>query len=330
MKAAVYTQYGPPEVVHWVEVPDPRVKPDQVLVRVHATTVNRNDCGFRKPEYPWIIRPIQGLFRPKRQILGTEFSGTILAVGAKVTQFKAGDEVFGLTGNDFGTHAEKLVIRADSAIALKPKNLTHEKAVAICDGPWLAYNLYKKLEAKSIPGSDKKIVINGASGSIGSSFLQLAKNGGWHVTAVASTRSLDIIRSLGADLVMDYAKQDFHQLEGKYDAVVDAVGKSSFHRCKHLIRDQGFYFSTELGDWFLQNPLLALWTPIRGGVQVRFPIPVLNQSEMKYFAELAEAGKLKPVIDRTYSADQIVEAYRFVETEQKIGSVVVQITEGLG
>ncbi len=319
MKAAVYTQYGPPEVVTIQEVMAPSPRNNEVLVRVHATTVNRNDCGFRTPEYPAIIRPIHGLFRPRKTILGTEFAGVVEAAGKDVQSLKVGDRVFGLTGNHFGTHAEYVCVRESGAISAMPSNCQFDEAVAILDGPWLALNLLRALDLKRA----RKILINGASGSIGSACVQLAKHFGAEITAVCSTRSLDIIRSLGADRLLDYAKEDFTKLNETFDAVIDAVGKSSFPKCKHLLNKDGFYLSSEFGDWIPQNPLLSLWTSLVGGKQVRFPLPRLNKADILFFKELAENGKLIAVIDCRFPLEHIVDAYRYVQTGQKIGNVVI-------
>jgi NADPH:quinone reductase-like Zn-dependent oxidoreductase len=320
MKAAVYTKYGPPEVVTLRDVLRPSPKRDQILVKIYASTVNRNDCGFRAPEYPLIVRPLHGLFRPRQTILGTEFAGTVEEIGSDVSTFTIGDRVFGLTGNSFGTHAEFVCVAEGGAVAPMPENLQFEEAAAICDGPWLALNMLKCLDLKG----KRKILVNGASGSIGSACVQLLKYFGAEVVAVCSTRSLEVVKSLGADITIDFSKEDFTQCGLTFDAILDAVGKSNFYQCKPLLKDGGIYISSELGEWFFQNPWLALWTPIVGGKQVRFPIPKLNKIDLLLFKALAEKNKLVAVIDRTYSLADIVEAYRYVETRQKVGNVVIQ------
>ncbi len=201
--------------------------------------------------------------------------------------------------------------------------MTYDKAAAICDGPWLAMNILKSLDLKP----RQSILVNGASGSIGSSCVQLLKYSGATVTAVCSAKSIEIVRALGADVIIDYSKDDFTRCGQVFDAVIDAVGKSSFPRCKHLLKKDGIYVSTELGDWFLQNPLLALWTRITGGKRVKFPIPKENKADLLFFRELAEKGKLKAVIDRSYPLEEIVNAYRYVQMGQKIGSVVIVISD---
>jgi NADPH:quinone reductase-like Zn-dependent oxidoreductase len=322
MKAIVYTKYGPPEVLQLKEVEKPTPKDNEVLIKIYATTVNRTDCGFRKPAYPLIIRPINGILKPKRMILGSELSGEIEAVGKDVTLFKKGDQVFGLTGDNFGAHAEYICLPEKSSIVTKPTNMNYEEAAAVCDGLMLAFNILKKI---NLP-KGKKILIYGASGSIGTAGVQLAKYYGAEVTAVCNTQNVELVKSLGADEVIDYTKDDFTKSRKTYDVVFDAVGKSSFFRCRKLIKKGGIYFSTDLG-FLVQNLFLALWTSIFGstpsGKKVFFPIPKLTKEDVSFFKELIEAGKYKAVIDRRYPLDQIVEAYRYVETEQKTGNVVI-------
>ena len=324
MKAAVYTNYGPPEVVKLKEVEKPVPKGDEVLIKIIATTVNRTDCGFRKPEYPVIIRLVNGLFKPKKQILGSEFAGVVEEVGRDVKQFNKGDEVFGLTGDNFGTHTEYICIAEDGAVTTKPLNFSFEESAAVCDGLMLAYNYIK--ENKNPVG--KNILIYGASGSIGTAAVQLAKYFGLLVTAVCNTKNLDIIKSLGANEVFDYTKEDFTKIRQSFDVVFDAVGKTSYFKCKNLIKRGGIYFSTDLG-FLAQNPFLALWTSVframPSGRKVLFPIPKVTKKEINFFKEIIEAGKYKAVIDRKYKLEEVVEAYKYVETEQKTGNVVITI-----
>ncbi|MDP1675490.1 MAG: NAD(P)-dependent alcohol dehydrogenase [Bacteroidota bacterium] len=320
MKAIVYTEYGPPEVLQLKEVPKPTLKNNEVLIKIHATTVNRNDCGFRKPEYPVIIRLINGLFKPKKTILGSELAGEIEAVGNNVKTFKPGDKVFGLSTNNFGAHAEYICLPEESSITIKPANMSYEEAAAVCDGLFLAMNLIRKMDFKNSPN----ILINGATGSIGSACVQLAKHYGATITAVCNTVNFELVKSLGADAVIDYTKEDFTSNGQLYDAVIDAVGKSSFFRCKKLLKPNGIYFSTDLG-YLSQNIFLALLTPIIGGKKVKFPIPKESKEDILLFKELIEAGHYKAVVDRTYPIEQIIEAVKYVETAQKIGNVVITL-----
>jgi len=324
MKAIIYTKYGPPEVLQLKEVEKPTPKDNEVLVKIFATTVNRTDCGFRKPEYPVIIRLTNGLFKPKKQILGSELAGIVEEVGINVKLFKKGDEVFGLTGNNFGAHAEYICLPEDGAVVTKPSNMNFEEAAAVCDGLMLAYNYIKEIKDPA----GKNILIYGASGSIGTSTVQLAKYFGLEVTAVCNTKNLELVKSLGAEVVIDYIKEDFTKINQSFDVVMDAVGKSSYFKCKNLIKPGGIYFSTDLG-YLAQNPFLALWTSIFGampcGKKVLFPIPKEKKKDIQLFKEIIEAGKYKAVIDRKYKLEEIVEAYKYVETEQKTGNVVITI-----
>jgi NADPH:quinone reductase-like Zn-dependent oxidoreductase len=319
MRAIVHTQYGPPEVLQLKEVEKPIPKNNEVLIRVRATTVNRTDCGFRRPEY-FIVRLIAGFFKPKKTTLGNELAGEIEAIGADVKTFKPGDSVFGLSAYNFGAHAEYICLPESGSLAIKPTNMSYEEAAAVCDGLMLGMNLIRKIDFKDTP----KILVNGASGSIGSACVQLAKYHGGEVTAVCTTKNFELIRLLGANNVMDYTKEDFTKTGQVYDVVLDAVGKSSFFKCKQVMKPGGTYFSTELG-YLWQNVFLALFTPILGGRKVKFPIPTDSKKDIVLFKELIEAGKYKAVIDRTYPLEQIVEATKYVETGEKTGNVVITL-----
>jgi len=323
MKAAVYIKYGPPDVVQLKEVEKPTPKDNEVLIKIQATTVNRTDCGFRKPEYPLIIRLTNGLFRPKRKILGSELAGEVEAVGKDVKAFKTGDQVFGLTGNRFGAHAEYICLPEKASIVAKPANMSSEEAAAVCDGAMLAFTYIRKADLQT----GDRILIYGASGSIGSAAVQLAKYYGARVTAVCNTKNLEIVKSLGADEIIDYTKEDFTKSGHTYEVVFDAVGKTSFFRCKNLLKKGGLYFSTDLG-FLAQNLFLVLWTGIFGSRKVKFPVPKDRKEDVAFFKELIEAGKYRAVIDRRYPLEQIVEAYRYVETGQKTGNVVITVGPG--
>lgn len=321
MKAFVNTKYGPPEVLQLKEVEKPTPKDNEVLIKIHATTVNRTDCGFRQPEY-FIVRLFSGLFKPKKTILGNELSGEIEAIGKNVKTFKPGDQVFGLSTFNFGTHAEYICISEEKSITTKPVNMSFNEAAAVCDGLMLAMNIIKKIDFKKTP----KILINGASGSIGSASVQLAKYYGAEITAVCNTKNLELLKSLGADEVIDYTKEDFTENGKVYDVVFDAVGKSTFFCCKKLLKPKGVYFSTELG-YLSQNIFLALLTPIFGGKKVKFPIPTDCKEDIILFKELIESGNYKAVIDRKYSLEQIIEATKYVETGQKTGNVIISLIQ---
>jgi len=326
MKASVHTTYGPPDAVLRLEDrPRPVPRDDEVLIRVRATTVNRTDCGFLRGE-PLIARPFSGLRGPKATILGSELAGEVEAVGRSVRSFDMGDPVFGLavfgvTRLHFGAHAECVCLPESWPTAQKPATVTFEEAAAVCDGLMLAMAFIRKAGLRA----GQRILVNGASGSIGSAAVQLAKDYGAEVTAVCGTQGLELVRSLGADVVIDYAREDFTRRDpGTYDAVLDAVGKSSFRRCAPLLKPGGVYLSSELG-FLAQNALLSLWPGSIGGRRVRFPVPTASKEDVRLFAELLESGRYRAVVDRRYRLEEIVDAYRYVETGQKIGNVVITI-----
>jgi NADPH:quinone reductase-like Zn-dependent oxidoreductase len=319
MKAIVYREYGPPEVAVLEEVPTPVPADQEVLIKVHASTVNRTDCGFRSAEY-FIVRFFSGLIRPKNQILGCEFAGEIGSIGKNVTSFKVGDRVFGFNEAKFGGHAEYMTMPENGTLALIPENLSYKEAAPLTEG--VHYALCDLKAAKIQSG--QQILINGGTGAIGSAAVQLSNYFGAKVTAVCHRDHVELLKSLGAHEVIDYTQTDFTKLNKKFDIVFDAVGKSSFGKCKPILKDHGIYMSTELG-YMSQNPFLAMITPFLGGKKVLFPIPTITKEDVKFFKELAEKGKFIPLIDRSYPMDQIVEAYRYVETGQKIGNVVIEI-----
>ena len=319
MKAAVHTRYGPPDVVRISEVDKPAAKDNEVLVKVHATTVNRTDSGLRAAK-PFINRFFTGLLRPRVTVLGNEFAGAVEAVGRGVTFFEVGDRVFGYNGTRFGAHAEYVAMPQDGSLATMPAKVTYEEAAPSIEGSHYALSLIRKAKIRS--GQD--VLVNGATGAIGSAAVQLLKHLGANVTAVCASEHLELVKGLGADRVIDYTAQDFTKDPQTYDVVLDAVGKSSFGRCKRLLKPGGIYLSSDLGP-LSQNPILALITPLVGGKRVMFPIPKDDQEMARYLKGLLESGAFKPVIDRRYRLDQIVEAYTYVETGQKIGNVVISV-----
>ena len=321
MRAIVYTKYGPPEVAKLMEVPKPLPKDNEVLIKVYASTVNRTDSGFRSAEY-FISRFWTGILRPKHQILGCEFAGIIEEIGKSVTTFKKGDKVFGFNDKTCGGHGEYLTIAETDAVTTMPDNLSFHEAAALTEGAH--YALVDIRAAKIEPGQN--VLVYGATGAIGSAAVQLLKHFGTKVTAVCNTKNVELVKSLGADVVIDYQTQDFTQTENKFQFIFDAVGKSSFGQCKPLLTEKGIYISTELGK-NSENIFFALTTPILGGKKVLFPMPTINQKDVILLKELAEKGEYKPLIDRHYKLDQIVEAYKYVESEQKTGNVVIKIVE---
>jgi len=324
MKAALYTRYGPPDVVRITEVDKPVAGENEVLVKVAATTVNRTDCGYRAAK-PFILRFFTGLRnpKPKRMVLGTEFAGEVEAVGSGVTSFEVGDRVFGYIEGPFGAHAEYLTTRADASVATMPANSSFEEAAASTEGSH--YALANIRAAKISSGQD--VLVNGGTGAIGSAAVQLLKSVGAQVTVVCSTEHVALVERLGADRVIGYRATDFTTDDQTYDVVFDAAGKSSFARCKRLLKPKGIYLSTELGP-FPQNPILALITPLFGGKKVLFPLPKHDQELVEHIKGLVESGAFKPLIDRRYPLEEIVEAYRYVETGQKVGNVVITLQDG--
>ena len=314
MKAIINTEYGSADVLKLQEIEKPIPKPNEVLVKIYGTTVNRTDTGLRSAEY-FISRLFTGLFKPRFHTLGSEFAGIIEQIGENVKSFKVGDEIFGLSTSNFGSHAEYLAIPESASIALKPNNFTFYEAACIGEGPYLALNYLTKFKIDKTT----QILINGTSGSIGSSGLQLAKYFGAEVTAVTDTKNLALAKTLGADFVVDYTKEDFTATDKKFDLVFDAVGKSSFFKCKKLLKENGTYFSTELG-YLSQNVYLPLFTK-----KIIFPIPKDTKEQVEFFKELAEKGHLRAIIDRQYTLEEVAEAHRYVEKGMKVGSVSIKV-----
>jgi len=316
MRAVVYDTYGPAEVLHIEEVARPVPKESEVLVKVHASTITRSDCGYRGAD-PFFSRVFTGLLRPKQRIAGTELSGVVEEVGSAVTSFAVGDEVFGLRS---GANAEYVCVREQGALAHKPASLTFEEAAALSDGASIA----RACLAPADLGPGERIVVYGASGAIGTAAVQLAKATGAHVTAVCNTKNVELVRSLGPDVVIDYTQEDFTRNGETYDVVFDAVGKTSFRRCRHSLKPGGVYLETDLG-FMWHVPLLAVATRIIGSKRVTLQIPKYTKEDVSYVKQLVEAGKYRPVVDRTYPFEQVVEATRYVETGQKTGNVVLTV-----
>ena len=319
MQAAVHIRYGTPEVVRIIEVDKPMIGPTEVLVQVHATTVNRTDCAYRAAK-PFFMRLFTGLIRPRATVLGNEFAGVVVDVGRSVTRFSVGENVFGYNEGPFGAHAQYLAIPEDGSLTTMPANLTYVEAAPSTEGSH--YALAQIRGAKIAEGQD--VLVYGATGAIGSAAVQLLKSLGVNVTAVCDTANMALLRGLGADRVIDYTTTDFTHDDQTYDVVLDSVGKTSFSQCRPLLKPAGIYISSELGP-HAQNPFLALIAPLQRGKRVLFPIPKHDQEMMAYFRDLLESGQFKPVVDRTYPLDKIVDAYRYVETGQKIGNVVITV-----
>jgi NADPH:quinone reductase-like Zn-dependent oxidoreductase len=318
LRAVVCDRYGPPEVLRVEDVERPSPKADEVLVKVHATTMTRSDCGWRSAQPYFFVRFFTGLLRPRRRILGTEVAGEVEAVGSGVSEFQVGDRVFGICG--FGAHAEFVSVAESSPIAVKPKNASFEEAAAIGDGGCTALSCLNQVHLRS----GQRILVYGASGSIGTAAVQLARHLGAEVTAVCGTRSVEVVSSLGADEVIDYQKADFTKNGKTYDVIFDAVGKNSFRRCRRSLRSGGTFMSTDLGYiWHL--PVVILWTRLIGDKRATIGIARYRKEDVVLLRDLAERGEYRAVIDRSYPLEEVVDAARYVETGQKIGSVVLKV-----
>ena len=318
MKAVVNTRYGSPDILEIREVPKPEPGAGEVLVKVYTTTVNRTDCGMLGAR-PFFIRFFIGLRRPKRTVLGLDFAGTVEAVGAGVTSFKPGERVFGMSPDDYGAHAEYLRMPEKGTIAAMPADLPFDEAV-VCEGAWYADTNLKKFNLK--PGHE--ILIYGASGAIGTAAVQLAKSYGAEVTAVVATQHLNLVKSLGADHAVDYTAEDFTQIGETFDFVFDSVGKTTFFRCRRLLKPGGIFAATDLGPWG-QNPLLAIWSSITGSDRVVFPMPKSSKAFVDFLKARMEAGEFRAIIDRKYPLEAIADGYRYVETGKKTGIVVINV-----
>jgi NADPH:quinone reductase-like Zn-dependent oxidoreductase len=312
VRAVVRDRYGPPEVLHIGEVDRPVPADDEMLVRVQATTVTQTDCGWRRAR-PFFVRYFTGIRRPKWTTLGMEFAGEVEAVGSAVAEFAPGDRVFGV--KTYGAHAEFVSVRAAGAAAHMPSGLTFEQAAAICDGFCIALSCLRKADLRE----GRTMVVYGATGSVGTAAVQLARHFGAHVTAVSNTKNVELVRSLGADEVIDYEREDFTRNGKTYDVIFDAVGKHSYRRCRRSLAPNGIFVETDLG-FMWHVPLLAL-----ASKRVTLGVARYKQEDVVLLKELVEAGGYRPVIDRVYPLEDVVDATRYVETGQKTGNVVLTV-----
>jgi NADPH:quinone reductase-like Zn-dependent oxidoreductase len=324
MKAIVHTAYGPPEELQVKEVEKPVPKEDEVLIKIHATTVTTSDCNVRNltftPKLFHLPMRMQfGITKPNNSKLGLDLAGEVEAVGKDVTRFKVGDQVFGTTEPVYGAHAQYICLPEEAVLTGKPANMTYEEATTI---PGMGNTALYFIRDLGKVQDNQKVLINGASGGIGTFAVQLAKHYGADVTGVCSTSNLELVKSLGADRVIDYTKEDFTQTGETYDVIFDAVGKSSFLRCKGALKENGVYLDTLPK---LSTILHMLWTSAVGSKKIKMggaPAKVENLISLRVFVE---AGKLKTVIDRRYPLDQIVEAFEYVEGGHKKGNVVITV-----
>ena len=322
MKAVVYDRYGPPDVLHIEDVAKPEPTEDELRVRVRAAAVTRGDCATRDANrrsgalVTLVSRLVSGVRRPRQPILGSEFAGEVEALGAAVDDFAVGDRVFGSTGFRFGAHAEFVCVRRDSRVAPMPAGLTFEQAAAITDGGLNSLWCLRLAQ----PLEERKVLVYGASGAIGSAAVQLAKHFGADVTAVCGTKNVELLRTLGAGAVIDYMKEDFTRNGRTYDVIMDAVGKHSFRRCKGSLNPGGRYLATD----GLDNLVLSMWTARFGDKRVIFKLPPrYTRQDVIFLKELVESGRFHPVVDRSYPLEEVIEASRYVETEQKTGNVIL-------
>ena len=317
----MHARYGAPEVVHVAEVGVPVVGARDVRVAVHATTVNRTDCGFRAGK-PFFVRAFTGPLRPRARILGNEFAGVVESVGEAVTRFSVGDRVFGYSGR-FGAHAELLLVPEEGLIAPVPAGLSFRDVAAGTEGAHYALSVIWKAGIRG--GQD--VLVNGATGGIGSAAVQLLADLGARVRGVCGAEYVDLVSGLGADRVIDRDAVDFTHDEHRYDVVFDAVGKSSFGRCRRLLKPRGLYLTTDLGPWS-QNVVLPVVTRLGRGRRVMLPLPIENREIIEYLRDRIASGRFRPVVDRDYPLAQIVDAYRYVETGQKVGNVIITVVPG--
>ena len=330
MKAIVYTEYGSPDVLHLTEVEKPTPKDNEVLIRIDATTVNFGDMlarnfkavsprKFNMPFLFWLpARLAFGFNKPRKHILGSEFAGKIEDVGKDVTRFKKGDQVFGYLGESMGAYAEYRCVPESGCVSMKPSNLSCAKAAVIPYGAIMALSLLRK--AKIQPG--QQVLINGASGGIGSAAVQLARHFGAEVTGVCGTPRLEFVKSLGADRVIDYTKEDFTQGSETYDLIFDVLGKSSFSHCKRSLKPNGIQL---FASFKMKQLFQMLWTSMIGSRKVICAIAPGSLEDLISVRELVEAGKIKAIIDRCYPLEQTAEAHRYVESGHKQGHVVITI-----
>ncbi|WP_347756228.1 NAD(P)-dependent alcohol dehydrogenase [Agrococcus sp. ProA11] len=322
MRAAVSARYGAPDVVVVRDIPAPVPADDEILIRVSATTVNRTDCAYRAAR-PFFMRAFTGLRRPRRTVLGTEFVGEVVQAGGAVDRFAVGDRVFGYCEGRFGAHAELLVVRQGSAVATVPEGIDQVTAAAATEGSHYAASAIRRAGVRA----GDRVLVNGATGGIGSAAVQLLAAMGARVTAVCHAEHADLVRGLGAERVLALEDGDFTRGPDRFALVLDAVGKSTFSRCRRILEPDGVYVSSELGPGWQNIPLSLVGLVLRRGQRVVFPLPDEGLPMLERIREHLAAGTFRPVIDRSYPLDDIADAYRYVESGQKVGNVVITVRD---
>lgn len=321
MKAITRNQYGNSDVLQISHIGKPVPSSKEVLIRVHFTTINRTDCGILTGK-PFAIRFFTGLFKPSSKVTGTDFAGEVVEIGQNVKNFKVGDRVWGLNDEGLASQAEYMTMDENKAICLIPKNISYQEAVAAAEGAHYAYNFVNKVHLEK----GNKVFVNGATGAIGSAALQILKSQGIYVTATGNSKNIALLKSLGADKIYNFEKEDFTEIDKeKYNFIFDAVGKSSFGKCKKLLVENGIYISSELGP-NAENLYLPLLTKFKRGKRVIFPVPQNCKRSLLFIKQLMEKGKFKAVIDRYYQPEEIKEAYKYVMSGQKTGNVLINFS----
>ncbi len=319
MKAVCRYTYGHAEVIEISEIDIPGPGDKDILIKVHATTISRTDCAILTAS-PFIMRFITGLTRPKNPVLGTDFAGEVVETGAGVTRFRQGDRVWGFNDMGISSQAEYMCIPEASWVAHVPDRVDYPTAAAGIEGAHYARNFLNKVDIRE----GQHVMVNGGSGAIGSAMIAMLNARGARVTATCREEHIEEIRKMGADRLINYEKEDFTRDQEQYDFVFDAVGKSTFGKCRRLLKKQGVYISSELGP-YVQNPFLALVTPLGSGKKVGFPFPHSAGESLKYSGELISGGAFTPLIDKSYAIEQAAEAYAYVLSGQKKGNVLLKL-----
>lgn len=318
MRAATRKKYCNPDAIELKSIALPTINKDnEVVIKIGASTVNRTDCANLRAK-PFFMRFVLGLVRPRKQVLGTDFAGEIISVGKGVSLLKVGDRVFGFNDTGAESHAEFMTAKEENVFII-PDKIDYKQAAASLEGASYAYSVLHRVDIQS----NQRILINGATGAIGSALLQFVRQYDVQITATCNSKNIELIRALGADKIYDYTKEDFTTDNEKYDFIFDAVGKSTFGKCKPLLKDKGIYISSELGPYG-QNVFYPLLT-ILSNKKVIFPIPFSPQITIPFISDLLEKGKFKPVIDREYLLEDISEAYKYVLTGEKTGNVLIRM-----